>query len=240
MQAVQRWLVDTYLPKTELDLGARNSISTVARYLGIILAVLWALGALGIGFEKLALVVSALSVGIGFGLQAITQNFISGLILLAERPVKIGDWVKIGDQEGDIRRINVRSTEITVGDKSTLIVPNSELITKTVRNMTMGNAQGRIQIQFTVPLNTDIAVVRQVLLDGYAANETVLDDPAPSVFIDSISNGQVSINSFAYVPSPRQVYGTRSDLFFGMLQELHRRGIPLATPTDIHLVRDAP
>ena len=238
MQAVQRWLVDTYLPKTELDLGARNSISTVARYVGIILAVLWALGALGIGFEKLALVVSALSVGIGFGLQAITQNFVSGLILLAERPVKIGDWVKIGDQEGDIRRINVRSTEITVGDKSTLIVPNSELITKTVRNMTMGNAQGRIQIQFAVPLNTDIAVVRQVLLEGYAANETVLEDPAPSVFIDAISNGQVSINSFAYVPSPRQVYGTRSDLLFGMLQELHTRGIPLATPTDIHIVRE--
>ena len=240
MQAVQRWLVDTYLPKTELDLGARNSISTVARYLGIILAVLWSLGALGIGFEKLALVVSALSVGIGFGLQAITQNFVSGLILLAERPVKIGDWVKIGDQEGDIRRINVRSTEITVGDKSTLIVPNSELITKTVRNMTMGSAQGRIQIQFSVPLNTDIAVVKQVLLQGYAANETVLEDPAPSVFIDSIANGQVSINSFAYVPSPRQVYGTRSDLFFAMLQELHARDIPLATPTDIHIVRDAP
>ncbi|WP_312688339.1 mechanosensitive ion channel domain-containing protein, partial [Escherichia coli] len=76
---------------------------------------------------------------IGFGLQVITQNFVSGLILLAERPVKIGDWVKLGDQEGDIRRISLRSTEIQVGDKSTLIVPNSELVTKTVRNMTMGN-----------------------------------------------------------------------------------------------------
>lgn len=238
MQAVQRWLSDTYLPKTELDLGARNSISTVARYLGIILAVLWALGALGIGFEKLALVVSALSVGIGFGLQAITQNFVSGLILLAERPVKIGDWVKLGDQEGDIRRINVRSTEIMVGDKSTLIVPNSELITKTVRNMTMGNAQGRIQIQFSVPLNTDVAAVRQVLLDAYAAHPAVLADPAPSVFIDSIGSGQVSINSFAYVPSPRQVYGARSDLFFSLLQDLAARGIALSAPTDIHLVRD--
>ncbi|REN06470.1 DUF3772 domain-containing protein, partial [Mycobacterium tuberculosis] len=93
----------------ELDAGARNSISTVTRYLGIIAAVLWGLTALGIGFEKLALVVSALSVGIGFGLQAITQNFVSGLILLAERPVKIGDWVKLGDQEGDIKRISVRS-----------------------------------------------------------------------------------------------------------------------------------
>ncbi|KAF1015166.1 MAG: Miniconductance mechanosensitive channel MscM [Stenotrophomonas maltophilia] len=145
-EVVQRWLGDTYLPKTELDLGARNSISTVARYLGILLSVVLALNAVGLDLKKLALVVSALSVGIGFGLQAITQNFVSGLILLAERPVKIGDWVKLGDQEGDIRRINVRSTEIQVGDKSTLIVSNSELITKIIRSMTMGSAHGRIQI----------------------------------------------------------------------------------------------
>ena len=124
-QLVQRWLTDTYLPKTELDLGARNSVSTVARYVGIIIAVIWALSAMGLQLSKLALLVSALSVGIGFGLQVITQNFVSGLILLAERPVKIGDWVKLGDQEGDIRRISLRSTEIQVGDKSTLIVPNS-------------------------------------------------------------------------------------------------------------------
>ncbi|MCL8396277.1 mechanosensitive ion channel family protein, partial [Pseudomonas aeruginosa] len=142
-------------PKTELDLGARNSVSTVARYVGIIIAVIWALSAMGLQLSKLALLVSALSVGIGFGLQVITQNFVSGLILLAERPVKIGDWVKLGDQEGDIRRISLRSTEIQVGDKSTLIVPNSELVTKTVRNMTMGNNQGRIQIQFAVPPSTD-------------------------------------------------------------------------------------
>jgi len=238
MQAFQRWLTDTYLPKTELDAGARNSISTVTRYLGIILAVLWGLTALGIGLERLALLVSALSVGIGFGLQAITQNFVSGLILLAERPVKIGDWVKLGDQEGDIRRINVRSTEIQVGDKSTLIVPNSELITKTIRNMTMGNAQGRIQIQFSVPLSTDVAAVRQILLDAYTAHVGVLADPAPSVFIDSIANGQVAINSFAYTSGPRAVYGVRSDLYFTMLQNFAAAGIALSAPTDIHLVRD--
>src|SRR5690606_9640333 len=193
MRVVQRWLVDTWLPKTGLDAGARNSISTVAYYLGIVLAVLWSLATLGIGFEKLALLASALSVGIGFGLQAITQNFVSGLILLAERPVKIGDWVKIGDLEGDIRRISVRSTEIQVGDRSTLIVPNSELITKTIRNMTAANALGRIQLQFSVPLGTDVAMLRGLLLDIYAANPTVLEQPAPSVFIDSISGGLVAI-----------------------------------------------
>jgi len=238
MQAFQNWLTNTYLPKTDLDAGARNSISTVTRYLGIIAAVLWGLTALGIGLERLALVVSALSVGIGFGLQAITQNFVSGLILLAERPVKIGDWVKLGDQEGDIKRISVRSTEIQVGDKSTLIVPNSELITKTIRNMTMGNAQGRIQIQFSVPLSTDVAAVRQILLDCYSEHVGVLAEPAPSVFIDSIANGQVAINSFAYVSGPRAVYGVRSDLYFTMLQKFAAAHIALSSPTDIHLVRD--
>ncbi len=238
MQAFQNWLTNTYLPKTDLDAGARNSISTVTRYLGIIAAVLWGLTALGIGLERLALVVSALSVGIGFGLQAITQNFVSGLILLAERPVKIGDWVKLGDQEGDIKRISVRSTEIQVGDKSTLIVPNSELITKTIRNMTMGNAQGRIQIQFSVPLSTDVAAVRQILLDCYTEHVGVLAEPAPSVFIDSIANGQVAINSFAYVSGPRAVYGVRSDLYFTMLQKFAAAHIALSSPTDIHLVRD--
>ena len=240
VKVLQQWLVDTYLPRTELDIGVRNSISTVARYLGIVLAVLWALATLGIGFEKLALLASALSVGIGFGLQAITQNFVSGLILLAERPVKIGDWVKIGDQEGDIRRISVRSTEIQVGDKSTLIVPNSELITKTIRNMTMANAPGRIQIQFAVPLGTDVARVRQLLLGIFAGNAQVLAEPAPSVYIDSISGGLVALNCYAHVASPRVVYGVRSELLFELLQQLAAQGIALSSPTDIRVLNANP
>lgn len=240
MKVLQQWLVDTYLPRTGLDVGVRNSVSTVARYLGIVLAVMWALATLGIGFEKLALLASALSVGIGFGLQAITQNFVSGLILLAERPVKIGDWVKIGDQEGDIRRISVRSTEIQVGDKSTLIVPNSELITKTIRNMTMAGALGRVQIQFSVPLGTDVGKLRQLLLELFADNARVLAEPASAVYVDSISGGQVALNCLAYVPSPRNVYGVRSELLFELLQRTAAEGIALSTPTDIHLVRDEP
>ncbi|MEL4890625.1 DUF3772 domain-containing protein [Xanthomonas protegens] len=237
MQYLHRWLTQTYLPKTELDDGSRNSISTVARYVGIILAALWALAALGIGLERIALVVSALSVGIGFGLQSITQNFVSGLILLAERPVKIGDWIKIGDQEGDVRRISVRATEIQVGDRSTLIVPNSELITKTLRNMTLAGPLGRVQIQFAVSLGTDVTKLRALLLELYAAHPGVLDDPAPSVFIDSIANGHVTLNSFAYVASPRLTYGTRSELFFALLQRLAEEGIALESPQEVKLLR---
>lgn len=235
----QRWLVQTYLPRTELEPSARNSVSTVSRYLGWVAVTLWALSALGIGMGQLALVVSALSVGIGFGLQAITQNFISGLILLAERPVKIGDWVRIGDQEGDVRRINVRATEIQVGDRSTLIVPNSELITKSVRNMTLANPQGRVQLQFSVPLDSDVEQVRALLLELYADNERTLRTPPPTVYIDSIDGGHVRFNSYVYVASPRDVYAVRSDLFFALLRRLHQAGIALQSPQDVRVLGSA-
>jgi small-conductance mechanosensitive channel len=234
----QRWLVETYLPKTELDIGARNSISTVARYAGICLTALWALAALGLGFEKLALVASALSVGIGFGLQAITQNFVSGLILLAERPVKLGDRIYIGDQIGDVRRINVRATEVQLDDKSTLIVPNSELITKPVRNLTMGTPLGRIQIKFTMPASTDVVALKGLLLSVYNAHELVLESPAPAVYIDGISDGAITLNSFAHVGSPRSVYAVRSELLFAVIACLAQEKLPLVTPADIHVIVD--
>ena len=234
----QSWLTKTYLPKTGFDLGARNSISTVARYVGIILCVLWTLAALGIGFEKIALLASALSVGIGFGLQAITQNFVSGLILLAERPVKLGDRVAIGDIEGDIRRINVRATEIQLDDRSTLIVPNSELITKSVRNITMDGPIGRVQMKFSVPLGTDIVALKQLLLSIYAAHDGVLDAPAPAFYIDSINGSVININTVAYVSSPRSTYSTRSDLLYELLRQSAEQGIALVSATDIHIVRD--
>lgn len=239
-RTLQTWLVHTYLPKTGFDIGARNSISTVARYVGILLSGLWTLAALGIGFEKVALLASALSVGIGFGLQAITQNFVSGLILLAERPVKLGDRIDIGGQIGDIRKINVRATEIQLQDKSILIVPNSELITKSVRNITMDAAPGRIQIAFAVPLSTDLEQLKTLMLDAFNSHDSVLDSPEPSFYVDSLNGSVINISSFAYVSSPRNVYGVRSDLLFTILTGAAAAGIALSSATDIHLVRDTP
>jgi small-conductance mechanosensitive channel len=239
-RGARHWLTQRYLPVTDLDAGARNSIATVAGYVGSILAVLWALASLGIGVERIALLLSALSVGIGFGLQAITQNFVSGLILLVERPVKIGDLIRVGDQEGDVKRISVRATEIQIADRSTLIVPNSELITKTVRNMTLADPIGRVQLQFSVGIGADVARVREMLMGMYAASDAVLDDPAPRVFVDSIADGRVNVNSFAYVASPRDVYPTRSELLFRLLSELPAAGIDLGTaPQQLQLVGGA-
>jgi small-conductance mechanosensitive channel len=241
VRGVQRWLTNRYLPATDLDAGARNSIAMVARYAGLILAVLWAMASLGIGIERIALLLSALSVGIGFGLQAITQNFVSGLILLAERPVKIGDWVKIGDQEGDVKRISVRATEIMIADRSTLIVPNSELITKSIVNKTMADPLGRIQLQFSVPLGTDIGQVRDMLDAMFEEAPAVLDDPAVKIFIDSIADGRVNLNMFAYVRSPRDVYPTRSDILFKLLRQMPEAGIELGTtPQQVQWIGAAP
>ncbi|RZM09014.1 MAG: mechanosensitive ion channel, partial [Sphingomonas sp.] len=224
------WLNTRYLPTTELDDSARNSVGLVARYIGILIAVLWGLAALGIGLERIALLLSALSVGIGFGLQAITQNFVSGLILLAERPVKIGDLIRIGADEGDVKRISVRSTEIVLGDHSTLIVPNSKLITETVLNKTLSNALGRIQILFTVPLNTDPGPVRAIVLEAFAENEAILATPAPVVFLDGIVDGRIGFNCMAHVAGPRDAYPARSAVLMQILQRFVAEGIDIGTP----------
>jgi len=223
------WLERRYLPATDLDGNGRNSISLIARYLGVALAVIWTLASLGIGLERIALLLSALSVGIGFGLQAITQNFVSGLILLAERPIKIGDLIRVGTDEGDVKRISVRSTEIELGDHSTLIVPNSELITKSVLNKTLGSPLGRIQIQFSVPIGTDAPRVRRIVLDAFAAEAAVLDDPAPNAFVDGIVDGRILFNCMAQVSSPRAAYGARSNVLLALLHDLREAGVEIGT-----------
>ncbi|HEX5122725.1 MAG TPA: DUF3772 domain-containing protein, partial [Rhodanobacteraceae bacterium] len=180
LRMLKRWFHDRYLPTTKLDPAMRVSVTTLLGYAGAVVVFGFALSALGLSVERIAWVASALSVGIGFGLQAVVQNFVSGLILLVERPVKVGDWVALGDVEGDIRRINVRATEIQMGDRSTMIVPNSELITKTVRNVTLANAQGRVQVKLPMPLDTDADTVLRILGEAFTSNSRVLSDPAPS------------------------------------------------------------
>jgi len=231
LRIFKRWLAHSYLPSTKFEPGMQSSITTLLGYVGGILVIAFSLSALGIGIERIAWVASALSVGIGFGLQAIVQNFISGLILLAEQPVKVGDWVVLGTAEGDVRRINVRATEIQLGDRSTLIVPNSEFITKTVRNMTLANAEGRVLIRLPMPLTTDAQRVRELILAACKAHEGVLETPAPSLTLEGIENGLLIFQAIAYVASPRLAGGVRSDLLFTILDELKKASLPLAVPT---------
>lgn len=231
----KRWLQNSYLPTTNLDSGMQTSFLTLFGYVGAIIAVALALSSAGIGLERIAWVASALSVGIGFGLQAVVQNFVSGLILLAERPVKVGDWVSLGGVEGDIRRINVRATEIQMGDRSTVIVPNSEFITKTVRNVTHASPLGLVQVKLPLPLGTDAEAARALILGVFVDNRDVLDTPAPSVQLDGIDNGNLLFNATGFASSPRLTSGIRSALLFELLKRLDAAEISIAKPNTMIL-----
>ena len=235
VRLVKHWLAQRYLPTTELDPGMQTSAATLFGYAGAVLAVSLALSALGIGLERVAWIASALSVGIGFGLQAVVQNFVSGLILLAERPVKVGDWVSLGGIEGDIQRINVRATEIQMSDRSTVIVPNSEFITKTVRNVTHANPMGVVQIKLPMPLSSNAEQVRQIMLQAFAEQADILDTPEPRVYLDGIENGQLVFNARGYVSSPRNAYGARSTLLFTILKALSDAGVPMSASNTLVL-----
>ncbi|NID14241.1 DUF3772 domain-containing protein [Luteibacter yeojuensis] len=235
VRVIKNWMSEQYLPRTNLDPGMRSSLTTLLGYVGIVIVVAIALLAMGLSVQNVAWVASALSVGIGFGLQAIVQNFISGLILLAERPVKVGDWVVLDDAEGDIRRINVRATEIQVADRSTIIVPNSSFITKPVRNMTMANPQGRVLFKLPMPLDTDPVEVRNHMLAAMHAHASVQETPPPLLMLDHIDHAAMTFMAICYVGSPRDVGGVKSDLLFDIVARLRGADIPLLRPQDLVL-----
>ncbi|NGM87357.1 mechanosensitive ion channel family protein [Parapusillimonas sp. SGNA-6] len=230
VRLLQQWLGKQYLPTTSLDPGMRISATTLFGYAGYVTVVALSLSAVGIGLERVAWIASALSVGIGFGLQAVVQNFVSGLILLAERPVKVGDWVSLGGVEGDIRRINVRATEIQMGDRSTVIVPNSEFITKVVRNVTHASPLGRVQIRLAMPVTTDVDAAHDLILSAFTAHEEMLPEPAADVMLEGVDASGLIFVATGYVSTPRITYRVRSALLFTIIKKLNEAGMPLSNP----------
>ena len=230
VRIVRKWLAEQFLPKTTMDVGMQNSLVTLLNYIAVVIVFALALRTADVSLESLTWIASALSVGIGFGLQAIVSNFISGLILLAERPVKVGDWVSMPGVEGDIRRINVRATEIQLSDRSTMIVPNSQFITQNLRNVTHGNALGRVKLSLPMPLDTDASKVREIMLEALNANEATLDTPAPVVTLDDITTSAMTFTGVAYVRSPREASAVKSALLFDILSRLAKSQLPLSTP----------
>ncbi|TXD69220.1 mechanosensitive ion channel, partial [Mitsuaria sp. TWR114] len=231
VRGLKGWLSTRYMPTTRMDAGMRSSATTLFGYMGTVLAIAASLTAMEFSLQSVAWVASALSVGIGFGLQSIVQNFVSGLILLAERPVKVGDWVSLSGVEGDIRRISVRSTEIQMGDRSTVIVPNSEFITKIVRNVTYGESLGMVQFKLPMPLATDIDRVKALVLASFEAHPGVLATPAPNVQLDGVDGTNLVLNASGFVNSPRAAYGIRSDLLFDVLARLRGEGLLPGQPS---------
>ncbi|CAH1659831.1 MULTISPECIES: DUF3772 domain-containing protein [unclassified Chelatococcus] len=223
IRAVQSWLSGTFLPTTELESGIRNSITTAVGYLGFFIAAMVALSQLGLSLANVAIVAGALSVGIGLGLQSIVNNFVSGLILLWERSIRVGDWVVVGADQGHVRRISVRATEIETFDRAAVIVPNSNLVSGVVKNWVHNGRSGRFTIKVGVSYTADADEIRDLLLSLAAGHAEVLRDPPPRVFLTEFGEKAVNFDLHGFVADVATSGRIKSEISFKILRELKAR-----------------
>jgi small-conductance mechanosensitive channel len=233
MRAIRSTLTNRVLPQTNIDLGVRNSIRTGVSYLGVTIGLILATGVLGLNLSNLAIVAGALSVGIGFGLQNIVNNFVSGLILLVERPLKVGDWVVIGSHQGTVRRISVRATEIETFDRAELIVPNSEVISGVLLNWTHRNKLGRLEIKVGVDYGADAAKVRDVLLKCAEAHPEIVKWPRPNVVFTDFGASSLDFTLYAFLRNIETRMSVSSELRFAIDAAFRREGIVFPYPQQV-------
>jgi potassium-dependent mechanosensitive channel len=224
---LQRWLREKALQQTRMDPGIANSVDTVVGYVGVSLAALLAVSYAGVDITNLAIVAGALSVGIGFGLQSIVNNFVSGLILLIERPIKVGDRIVVGDQQGLVRRISVRATEIETFDRASLIVPNSELITGRVLNWTHRDSLGAVNVKVGVGYDSDPEQVLAILQKCADDHPDVLRTPAPMTFFDNFGDSALMFTLRISLPDIAQAARIQSDLRTAILKALRAAEIEI-------------
>ena len=229
-RTTQNWLEDRYLPLTQLDTGLRASIRTSIGYLGVLASLVFSLAYLGFNTEKLALVAGALSVGIGLGLQSVVNNFVSGLILLWERAIRVGDWVLVGTDQGYVRRINVRSTEIETFDRATMIVPNAIMFAGVVKNFVRSDRVGQIVIPISVLWGADPEKVREVLFEAAKSHEEVVGIPAPSVLFAKISSSSLDFELVCFVEDVERAARVKSDLHYTIFSRFNEAGLRLNPP----------
>jgi len=221
-------------PGTE---GRAYAVSRILEYGVYITGFLLGLENLGVSLTALAAVGAVLSVGIGFGLQNIAQNFISGIILLVERPVQHGDVVDVGGTVGAVEEIGMRATRVVTLDRVSILVPNSKLVTEEVRNFHVPNSVNRLRVGVGVAYGSDVELVRRVLVEAGEAHPDVLDDPAPRVFFQSFGDSSLDFELMVFLDNALLRLVVASDLRFAIDAAFRRNGVTIPFPQrDLHLV----
>lgn len=233
---LQRALEEKILPQTSLHPSVRHSITAATGYLGTAIAAAAGVGTVGFDLSNLALIAGALSVGIGFGLQNVVNNFVSGIILLIERPIKVGDWVVVGGHEGYVKSIKVRATELQTFQRAAVIIPNSEILSTAVVNWTFKDTYGRVEVPVGVAYGSDVEKVREILLGIAAEHPRVTPMPEPYVLFRDFGASSLDFELRAYLTDIGWIMRVASDLRFAIDRAFRDAGIEIPFPqTDVHL-----
>jgi len=245
--AVNSWLraqlERSWLLRTNIERGAREAVATISGYVGIALALIISLSITGVEFGNLAIIAGALSVGIGFGLQNIVNNFVSGLIILFERPIKTGDWIVVGNTEGFVKRISIRSTQIQTFDQADVIVPNSDLISGQVTNWMLRDETGRIRVSVGVAYGSDTFLVHSLLMEVAQKNPFVVTDgsvPEPKVLFMAFGDSALLFELRVFIKNIPDQFQATSDLNFAIDATFREHNIQIPFPQrDVHIINNS-
>ena len=229
------------LQRKAISTGSRYTATTLLRYVIIGVGGITVVGMLGISWSKAQWLVAALGVGIGFGLQEIVANFISGLVILFERPIRVGDIVTVGETSGVVTRIQIRATTIRDYDRRELLVPNKEFITGRLLNWSLSDEITRLLIPIGIAYGSDVMLAMKLAEEAAREHQEVIDDPAPFVIFEGFGDNALNISLRAYLPNMEQRLTTKSELNESINRKFAEAGITIAFPQrDVHLDTNRP
>lgn len=233
---INRGILKRILGRFQIDESIRFTLVRVSHYLVMIIGFIIAFQFVGIDLTGLAMIFGLLSVGIGFGLQNVTSNFIAGLILLFERPIKVGDRISVGDTEGNVTAINMRATTVQSLNNISIIVPNSEFIASNVVNWSHGDPKIRLDIEVGVSYGSDIDLVIKALREVAEAHPKVRAHPEPNVLLNEFADSAWNMELRIWIDEPKSIYVIRSEINIAIVRKFREYNIEIPFPQrDLHV-----
>jgi small-conductance mechanosensitive channel len=231
-----RILFDRILKRFNIKEGIRYTLRRLTEYTLILVGIIVAFQFVGIDLSGLAVIFGLLSVGIGFGLQSVTANFVAGLVLLFERPVKIGDRITVGDVEGDVEEISLRATRVRTLNNISIIVPNSQFVSSNIVNWSYGDLRVRLDIDVGVSYGSELDLVLKSLKEVALENANVLKEPEPDVLLREFGDSSWNMRLRAWIDNPKRHHAIRSEINCAIVRKFREKGIEIPFPQrDLHV-----